>query len=115
MATSSISPIKEKRLLNQIVDDIAKCTPEALYAEYPISPTGYEEGFRKITYGAFANAINGIAWWLHDRLGPGKNFETLSYIGMLDLRYNALILGAVKAGYKVRFSHTCQPACSLSY
>ena len=34
-------------------------------------------------------------------LGPGKDFETLAYIGPLDVRYNALLLGAVKAGYKV--------------
>ena len=30
-----------------------------------------------------------------------QTFETLAYIGPNDLRYNVLILGAVKAGYKV--------------
>lgn len=91
----------KKRLLVQIVDDLATEKSERIYSEYPISPTTYEDGFRKITFPMFANAINGVAWWLHNTIGPGKNFETLAYIGTLDLRYNALILGAVKTGYKV--------------
>ena len=101
MATSISFPIQGERLLNHIVDELARTSPEKLYAEYPISPTGYDKGFQKITFADLANAVNGLAWWLHDAIGPGKNFETLTYIGPLDLRYNALILGAVKAGYKV--------------
>jgi len=88
-------------LVPNIVDQRAQTEPEALYAEYPVSTLSYEEGYRKITYGGFANAINGAAWWLHKNLGPGKDFETLAYIGPNDLRYPALILGAVKAGYTV--------------
>ena len=61
----------------------------------------YDAGYRKITYKGLANAINGAAWWLHQTLGPGHNFETLAYIGPNDFRYNVFILGAVKAGYKV--------------
>jgi hypothetical protein len=40
-------------------------------------------------------------WWLHRTLGPGESFETLLYLGPNDLRHNILLLGAVKAGYKV--------------
>lgn len=93
--------VQEKRLLVSIVDELAAQKSEVIYAEYPVSATTYDEGFRKITFPEFANAINGVAWWLHDTIGPGKNFETLAYIGVLDIRYNALLLGAVKAGYKV--------------
>ena len=106
MVPSPIYPIREKRLLNHIVDQLAAQNPEAVYAEYPISPTGYEQGFLSVTYAKLANAINGLAWWLHDTVGPGKDFETLAYIGPLDVRYNALILGAVKAGYKVCMART---------
>lgn len=88
-------------LLPNIFDSLAKVKPEALYAEYPVSALSYEEGYRRITYGSFANAINGLAWHLHDELGPGENFEVLAFIGPNDLRYPALILGAVKAGYTV--------------
>jgi acyl-CoA synthetase (AMP-forming)/AMP-acid ligase II len=89
------------QLLNHIVDCVAAHRPQTLYAEYPVSPVSYDAGFRKITYGMLANAINRIAWWLHDNLGPGDGAETLAYIGPNDLTYPALILGAVKAGYKV--------------
>ena len=84
-----------------IVDHRAMTGPNTLYAEYPVSTISYTDGYRRITYGDFANAVNGCAWWLHDTLGPGKDFEALAYIGPNDLRYPALILGAVKAGYMV--------------
>lgn len=95
-------PSYTKELIPNIVDHLAKVQPHKLYAEYPISSLSYQEGYRKITYGDFANAVNGMAWWLHEALGPGENFEVLAYIGPNDLRYTALILGAVKVGYLVR-------------
>lgn len=91
----------EKKLLNSIVDQLAKENPEFLYAEIPLSPSSLELGFRQVTYRVFANAINGMAWWLDRTLGRGGNFETLSYLGPNDLLYNIILLGAVKAGYKV--------------
>lgn len=94
----------ERKLLIHVIEDKANQDPEAVYAEFPISATGFEEGFYKVTYAAFVNAINGLAWWLHETLGPSKDFETLAYIGLNDLRYYALLFGAVKAGYKVLLS-----------
>jgi acyl-CoA synthetase (AMP-forming)/AMP-acid ligase II len=92
-----------KELLPNIVDHFAKVKPDAVYAKYPVSTLTYEEGYREITYFDLANAINGLAWWLTEKLGPGKgqDFETLAYIGPNDLRYPAVVLGAVKAGYCV--------------
>lgn len=104
MGVSSVPAPGNKELLNHVVDRWARDTPDAIYAEYSISPTSFGEGFRKITFAALSNAINGVAWWLHNTLGPGKNFETLAYVGVLDFRYNTLLLGAVKAGYKVCLS-----------
>ena len=94
---------KVKTLLLHIIDHLAATKPQALYAEFPRSDLTYNDGFRKVTYGTFANAINGIAWWLQDTLGPGKNFETLAYIGPNNFLYPLLVLGAVKAGYKVLY------------
>lgn len=88
-------------LLPHLVDKRAAFTPDTIYSEYPVSTLTYDEGYRKITYRNFANAVNGVAGWLIDTLGPGKDFETLAYIGPNDVRYPALVLGAVKAGYKV--------------
>ena len=92
----------KKKLLNNIVDGMAKTRPSALYAEIPNSLTTYEAGFRKITYEILANAINGVAWWLKKTLGTSQTFETLTYIGPSDLQYVIMLLGAVKAGYKIR-------------
>lgn len=92
---------QKKQLLNHMVDGMAHARPHALYAEFPKSTTAYDAGFYKITYAALANAVNGVAWLLSRELGPGKNHETLTYIGPRDFRHNIMVLGAVKAGYKV--------------
>jgi len=101
----------EKKLLNNMVDYLAFARPQALFAEFPKSLTRYDAGFQKINYATFANAINGIAWWLKDNLGPGSDFETLAYVGHNDFRYNALVLGAVKAGYKVTWKPWVKRLC----
>ncbi|KAL8677234.1 MAG: hypothetical protein Q9186_006327 [Xanthomendoza sp. 1 TL-2023] len=88
-------------LIPNLVDKRAELMPDQIYAEYPVSPHSYDQGFRSITYHDFANAVNGIAWWLHQTLGSSQAFETLAYIGPNDLRYPAIILGAVKAGYAI--------------
>ena len=93
---------RRKQLLPNIIDGMANTRPWAMYAETPRSLTTYGAGYRKITYGAFANAINGVAWLLEKHLGQGIAHETLAYIGPNDLGYIVMILGAVKAGYKVR-------------
>ena len=70
---------------------MARKTPRALYAEFPISITSYKLGYRKITYGDLANAVNGVAWWLEKMLGKGKNFEAMAYVGPNDIRYNVMV------------------------
>lgn len=99
---------KEKQLLCNIVDGRAAATPEATYAEIPPSPDSYEHGYCRITYRDLASAINGVAWSLKAIIGEGRNHETLAYVGPNDVSYVAMILGAVKVGYKVsvtRFAH----------
>ena len=93
-----------KQLLNNVVDRTARVTPDLVYAELPRSSVDLSQGFRQVTYRQFANAIDGMAWWFRENLGLSETFETLTYIGPNDLRYNLLLLGAVKASYKV-FTH----------
>lgn len=114
--SSTFDPCEE--LLPTIVDHHAALHPDKVYAEYPISPTSYAEGYRKITCRDLANAVNGIAGWLLEHLGPGAG-EKLTYMGPNDLRYTALAVGALKAGYCVwvvtsqQILHTDQtPRCS---
>ena len=92
---------QSRELLVHIVDKIARDKPDTLYAELPWSATSLDAGFRKVTYQAFANAINGMASWLDRTVEKKENFETLLYLGPNDLRHNILILAAVKAGFKV--------------
>ena len=92
---------RNKQLLNNIVDGMAKTRPWAIYAEIPRSSNSYEDGYRTVTYSALANAVNGVAWSLKEMLGEGQDHQTLAYIGPNDLGYVIMILGAVKAGYKV--------------
>lgn len=90
-----------KQLLNHIVDGKAHARPESVWAKVPRDPLCYDAGYRKITYRLFANAINGVASWILRELGRSTSFETLAYFGDWDPRYIIVILGAVKAGYKV--------------
>ncbi|KAJ5644413.1 NRPS-like enzyme [Penicillium longicatenatum] len=86
------------QLIPNVIDHYARVLPNAIYAEYPVSSMSYEDGYRPVTYKALGNAINGIATWLTANLGPG-NGEILPYVGPNDVRYPALVLGAIKAGY----------------
>ena len=90
-----------KQLLNHMVDGMAQVRPESVWAKIPQDNLSYDAGYRKITYRLFANAINGMAWWLRREIGESKHFDTLAYFGTWDPRYIILLLGAVKAGYKV--------------
>ena len=104
---------RTKQLLPNIVDGMAKSRPEALYAETPASYSSYDGGYRKITYRDLANAVNGVAWLLNEQLGPGREFETLAYVGPNDLSYPIVILAAVKTGYKVSLElRRCTSCCS---
>ncbi|KAF9890734.1 hypothetical protein FE257_005600 [Aspergillus nanangensis] len=63
-----------------------------------------EHGTRKVTYQMLANVVNGMAWWLTTTLDPSpqfSSFETLAYIGPNDMGHNIVLLGAIKAGYKI--------------
>ena len=92
----------KRQTLMTRVDTIAAETPSKTYAAWPKSPLTYENGFREITYGDLANAVNGVAHLLQRELNGSAPGQTLAYIGPNDVRYPALILGAAKLGHKVR-------------
>jgi len=103
-------------LIPHAVDRLARERPDAQYAEWV---TG--DSVIVVTYAQLANLVNGLAWWLVDRLGGpgsyGPDAEVLTYVGPNDARYGALVLAAIKAGYVVGmpFSFSCLCArCWLS-
>ncbi|GKZ26995.1 putative NRPS-like protein biosynthetic cluster [Aspergillus brasiliensis] len=89
--------------LLEILDHYARLRPDAIFAEYPHSPSTYSQGYRKITYLDLANAVNGAAKWLIDNIGIGDGSTKLAYIGPNDVRYSVLTLAAIKAGYSMFF------------
>ncbi|KAI1085430.1 acetyl-CoA synthetase-like protein [Whalleya microplaca] len=86
-------------LLPHIVDRLALERSGKTYSLWPVSPTSYDAGFYGITYAQLANIVNGLSWWLVDQIGPGKSGDVVTYVGPNDVRYSALMLATIKAGY----------------
>ncbi|KAH0591763.1 hypothetical protein MHUMG1_10495 [Metarhizium humberi] len=100
MATKHERIAQHNHLVPQAVDRLAHMMPDAEYGEWVLGSKVIS-----ITYAQLANIVNGLAWWLVKELnGSGYNKperETLTYIGPNDVRYSALVLAAVKAGFVV--------------
>ena len=88
------------RLLPQVVDELARSDPQRIYATLPLS-SDLSKGFQDVTMQQVSQAVNKCAYWLEDTIGRSTVFETLSYLGLPDLRYAIVFLAAVKCGYKV--------------
>ena len=81
-----------------LVDQIAKEEPET-----PFISLSNAKGYTTITFGQYANAIDGVAWWLEHKIGKGDLGEALAYLGTGsgDVYYAILLIAAHKAGYYV--------------
>ncbi|KAL1871078.1 putative NRPS-like protein biosynthetic cluster [Diaporthe australafricana] len=55
-----------------MVDRLARNRPKGVYGLWPTDPSSYDLGFRTIHYEQLANIINGLAWWIVEKLGPAK-------------------------------------------
>lgn len=94
-------PIGE-RLLPQTVDAYAKFDPRRVWASIARS-SDLSQGFRDVTVQQLAQAVNNLAWYIDDRIGPAKDFETIAIVGVFDIRYAVFLLASIKCGYKVSF------------
>lgn len=97
---SDIDLSYESRLLSQVVDELARSNPERIYATLPLS-SDLSQGFHDVTMLRVSQAVNNCAHWLEHTIGRSTVFETLSDMGLSDLRYAVVFLAAVKCGYKV--------------
>lgn len=92
------------RIVPNIIDDIAGVDPgrEAFLVPRSDNP---KDGWKSITFKEYANAVNRIAHRIVETCGtPSQgSFPTIAYVGPNDARYVILLVGAVKAGYKVIF------------
>jgi hypothetical protein len=109
-----------ERLLPTIIDDVARNDPSKEVFQIPNS-TNPRDGWKAISYGPYASAINHVAYQFVEQFGkplPGT-FPTIAYIGPNDVRYlvscqmtfdrafsiliilQVIMVAAIKAGYKV--------------
>ena len=113
MEVSKSKPRYGRRLLPCTLDDEALANPQRTFASYARS-NDLSQGFQDVEFQHMANAVNHLAFWLRSLFGPKPDhqFETLTYIGVPDLRYNIVFYAAVKCGYKVnsRSPHIFGPA-----
>ncbi|KAL8968464.1 MAG: hypothetical protein Q9183_002448 [Haloplaca sp. 2 TL-2023] len=97
------------RLLPSTLDEEARITPERIFASYSISDD-LSEGFQDVTFFQMASAVDCFAHKLREMFGVSQDFETLTYLGVPDLRYNIVFYAAVKCGYKVFLPSPRNPA-----
>lgn len=101
-------------LLPHTVDRLARETPSTPYGRWPVAQASYEDGFSTIDYDQLANSVNGLAWWIRDKIGTSQKEEkVLAYVGPNDVRFTALLLAAVKAGCVVRSYLNLISSCLL--
>ncbi|KAI0389196.1 hypothetical protein F5Y17DRAFT_141260 [Xylariaceae sp. FL0594] len=89
-----------RRLMPVVLDELARAEPDRLYAAIPRS-TDVSEGFRDITVADMARCVDFMAGWIERTYGTSGSFETISFIGIPDLRGAAIFQAAVKCGYKL--------------
>ena len=102
-AAQEIAPLQPsygRRLIPQLIDQRAEESPELPLWSIPVS-SALVDGFRDISYGQVARAINRAAWWIDEKVGKSTTFETLAYMGPPDLRYAVLTVAAQKTGHTV--------------
>ncbi|KAL8732909.1 MAG: hypothetical protein Q9166_002510 [cf. Caloplaca sp. 2 TL-2023] len=88
-------------ILPVVIDRLVQTDPEGVFVTLST-----QTGNQIITNWQYANAINGVAWWLEHHLGKGHKDEGLAYFGTGggDVFYAILMMGAVKAGYHMIFN-----------
>ena len=89
-----------RRLMPAVLDAEASLNPTRIFASIP-KTANLNDGFRDVYFAEVANATNLVAQWFQHFFGsPKRDFETITYIGVLDLRYAIVQYAAMKCGYK---------------
>ena len=87
-----------RRLIASRIDELAHQDPNRVWISIPSARP--VEGFRDVTWGEGANAINSAAWWLESKLGYGSGQAPIAYMGPQDIRYIILLVAAIKTKHK---------------
>ncbi|KAL8953437.1 MAG: hypothetical protein Q9222_000711 [Ikaeria aurantiellina] len=90
-----------QELLPLTIDRLAQEDPHAIFVT--IVDT---HGLEPVSFSQYANAINGVAWWIENQMGRGHGNNGIVYLGTGggDLFYAVLMVAALKAGYHMVFN-----------
>lgn len=91
------------RPLPSLLDEIADSDPSRVFASIP-KGREVQNGFLDINYGQLDRAVSNCAWFLRDEARLSKPFETFTYLGPIDLRYQILCFAVLKVGAEVSMS-----------
>ncbi|KAE8335493.1 hypothetical protein BDV24DRAFT_156005 [Aspergillus arachidicola] len=98
MAEHVVAPIG-KRLMVQVIDDVAERDPERKVCAVP-KGSEISDGFFDLTFRELAHAVNYMSWWIVEAFGRSSTMETLTYLGANDIRYLVMVMACNKTGYK---------------
>lgn len=100
MATKNM-PAYGRRLVPQVLDELATTDPDRVYAAIP-KTADVKGGYRDVTVAELARCVDYTAKWMEAKFGRSESFETITYLGLSDLRGITTLLAAIKTGFKVR-------------
>ncbi|GAB7324293.1 hypothetical protein MBLNU13_g08261t1 [Cladosporium sp. NU13] len=87
----SVSLSCGERSVLDTIDDLAAIHPERTWARYPASQEAFEKAeLISVSFAAFSNAINRLAWYLDTQLPERCDLDTIAYVGPSDVRYYIL-------------------------
>jgi hypothetical protein len=89
-----------RRLAAVLLDDLSKRVPERRFGLIPNSQK-ISDGFREVTIGDLAQAVNYTSWWIEKTLSRKTKSQTVSYMAANDIRYGIFVLACNKTGYNV--------------
>ena len=96
----AMQPQIGRRLLPAELDRVAKADPQRAYLSRPRNSSNLADGYEDISYRRVANAVNRTAHCLRTGLGQPKDFDTIAYLAVPDIRNVLLALAVSKVGFK---------------
>ncbi|KAI1323735.1 hypothetical protein F5Y16DRAFT_403180 [Xylariaceae sp. FL0255] len=92
------SPAYGRRLMPAVLDDLAKSSPNGVYA-VP-NADDVKHGFKDVTVADVARMVSYLAWCIEARFGKGQNFEPIAYIGIAVIPGPIVFQALVECGSK---------------
>lgn len=102
MMETNGTPAYGRRLIPMVLDELAEKDPDRVYAAIP-KTSDVKDGYQDVSVADLACCVDFMAKWLEDKFGRSNSFETITYIGLSDLRGPATLLAAIKTGHKVSY------------